>query len=362
MFFIRTVPATEVCVQCHSQKTPDIVRDWQLSKHAQAEVTCSVRNGKGHEGAKDQHLASLPDEKVCGQCHSKQFGQFIKGKRSLEWKAMTALPVSNLESEELIEGKRGCGGRHNMGIRDEGEGKRLLSKGYRHEINPCDECHTRHLFSKGEACTSLACQKCHMGYDHPQWQMWSSSKHGTRYLAIRSGEIPKEVQAPTCQDCHMPHGNHENHAASGFLAVLLPLPDDPQWAKDRVTILKALGVLDPNTEKPTSGFEAVRVLKLARLTEDEWKGHREKMVANCKKCHSEAFTRKQLGMRDQMLKEANRRMAQAIETVAGLYRDDILKKRNGYIFDYPDLLYLMQNWRSDKGVFLYRASALPNVH
>ena len=33
--------------------------------------------------------------------------------------------------------------------------------------------------------------------------------------------------------------------AWGFLAVRLPLPEDPQWKADQVTILQALGVLDP---------------------------------------------------------------------------------------------------------------------
>lgn len=342
LFLVGIVSAAEVCIQCHSQKTPGIVQDWQLSKHAKSEVTCSVCHGTEHKGLKDQHLAKLPDESVCAQCHNEQFEQFSKGKHSLGWKAMMALPVSKVEPEELIEGKRGCGGCHNMGIKDEGERKRLVSKGYRHEVNSCDECHTRHLFSKDEARVPEACQKCHMGYDHPQWEMWSSSKHGSRYFARRSGEVPRGAQAPTCQDCHMPDGNHENHTAWGFLGVRLPLPDDPQWAKDRITILKALGVLDPRTGKPTPRFEAVKALKLARLTQEEWKEQRERMVANCRKCHSEAFARKQLEMGDQMLKKADRLMAEAIETVAGLYRDGILKKRKGYAFDYPDLLYFMQ--------------------
>ena len=119
-----------------------------------------------------------------------------------------------------------------------------LSKGYRYQNNSCDECHTRHAFSAKEARNPHACQQCHMGYDHPQWEMWSSSKHGERYFAKKAGDLPDGAAAPTCQHCHLQNGTHENHTAWGFLGVRLPLPEDKQAAADRVTILKALGRLE----------------------------------------------------------------------------------------------------------------------
>ena len=71
--------------------------------------------------AKDYKLAVLPDEKVCAQCHEDQFGQFTKGKHNLGWSSMMALPVTHLEPDELIEGDRGCGGCHNMGVKTEAQ-------------------------------------------------------------------------------------------------------------------------------------------------------------------------------------------------------------------------------------------------
>jgi hypothetical protein len=66
----------------------------------------------------------------------------------------------------------------------------------------------------------------------------------------------------------MDQGNHEVRTAWGFLAVRLPLPEDPQWQKDQVTILKALGVLDPKGQ-PAPRLEVVKQAQVARLTHRE---------------------------------------------------------------------------------------------
>jgi len=239
-------------------------------------------------------------------------------------------------------GGRGCGGCHNMGIKSEEQKKEQRAKGYKYQNNSCDECHTRHTFSKKEALNPKACQQCHMGYDHPQWEMWSSSKHGARYAMKKEGDLPEGAAAPTCQDCHMSDGNHENRTAWGFLGVRLPLPEDKQWAADQVTILKALGVLDPETGKPTGRLEVVKAADLARLTQEAWQTERDKMIKTCTKCHSKSYAREQLGMGDKIMQDADRLMAEAIEVVGGLYRDGIIKKPADYAFAYPDFLFFMQ--------------------
>ena len=45
-------------------------------------------------------------------------------------------------------------------------------------------------------------------------------------------------------------GDHEVRTAWGFLAVRLPLPEDPEWKADQVTILQALGVLGDAAHSP----------------------------------------------------------------------------------------------------------------
>lgn len=52
-------------------------------------------------------------------------------------------------------------------------------------------------------------------------------------------------RAPKCQTCHMRNGDHRVFSAWGFLAVRLP-EDDAEWMGYRATILKGLGVLDPD--------------------------------------------------------------------------------------------------------------------
>jgi hydroxylamine dehydrogenase len=184
--------------------------------------------------------------------------------------------------------------------------------------------------------------------DHPQWEMWSSSKHGARYFIKKDGDLPQEASGPTCQNCHMPDGNHENHTAWGFLGVRLPLPEDKQAAADRVTILKALGVLDPETGEPTAVFEAVKAVKMARLDEESWQKQRDKMIQVCSDCHSEKYAREQLEMGDSILQKSDRLMAEAIETVAALYKEGLIQKPEGYPHNYPFLLTFMHtngaNW------------------
>lgn len=150
----------------------------------------------------------------------------------------------------MTEGVKGCGGCHKIGLKSEQEIKDLKKTSGGFGVASCDACHTRHTFSKKEAQQPQACQTCRMGFDHPQWEMYSASKHGVRALLRQNGTLPPQTPAPTCQDCHMQGGHHAVDTAWGFLAVRLPLPEDKQWAADRVTILQALGVLDPAANRP----------------------------------------------------------------------------------------------------------------
>lgn len=337
----------EVCITCHRKISPGQVADWESSKHSSEEITCSFCHGDSHNGAEDWRLAELPDEQVCADCHEDQFEQFTKGKHNFGWTSLNAMPITHVEPDELMEGGRGCGGCHNMGIKSAAQKKELREKGYRYQNNSCDECHTRHSFSKKEALDPRACQQCHMGYDHPQWEMWESSKHGTRYAVKEKGKLHEKAQAPTCQFCHLPDGTHTNRTAWGFLGVRLPLPEDKEWAADRTTILKALGVLNPNTGKPTARLDVVKAADMIRFTEKDWLHEREKMISVCSNCHSERYVREQLTMGDSIIKKADHLLAEAIEIVAALYKDRIIKKPDNYSFAYPDLLYFMQTGGGD---------------
>jgi hydroxylamine dehydrogenase len=332
-----TDPTAKACLACHADITPNIVSDWKLSRHAQESVDCSTCHGDAHTTAVDAGLAAIPTPDTCAACHPDRVEQFTAGKHALAWAAMEAMPTIHWQPMAMTEGLKGCGGCHKLGLKSEAQIKEAEAGGYRFGVASCDACHTRHTFSRREAREPQACQTCHMGFDHPQWEMYSASKHGVRHLLKQNGTLPAETAAPTCQTCHMPDGDHAVETAWGFLAVRLPLPEDKQWAADRVTILKALNVLDP-AGQPTGRLEVVKGAKVARLTQEDWQKSRDRMITACSRCHSENFARAELGKGDDMIRATDRMMAQAIEEVAGLYRDDVLKQGRGYAQPYPDLL------------------------
>ncbi|MEN8132396.1 MAG: multiheme c-type cytochrome [Pseudomonadota bacterium] len=325
------------CVNCHKDTQPNLVTDWMGSKHSQRGVTCSVCHGSDHNSADDAQKAKLPTPETCKSCHPKQVEQFSKGKHAFAWAALNAMPTTHQLPMALTEGQKGCGGCHKIGLKSTQEIKDLKAKGSGYGHAACDSCHTRHAFSMKEALQPQACQTCHMGFDHPQWEMYSTSKHGVRALLKQSGVLGETVAAPTCQTCHMQDGNHEVRTAWGFLAVRLPLPEDEQWKADQITILQALGVLDPKGN-PTGRLDVVKAADVARLTQEDFDRERNKMIETCSQCHSKNFAVGELKKGDDIIREADHLLAQAIRIIADLYKDGILEKPQGYAYPFPDLL------------------------
>ncbi len=318
------------CEGCHSKITPGIVKDFHRSKMSQS-LTCRNCHGKTHHNKEDVNKAQLPTISTCKRCHFKQVKQYLSGKHALGLLAITAFPkFVHKQPQAFIAGQKGCNGCHNLGIISFDVRQSSFRKYYKYGMD-CQNCHTRHAFSVKEAKQPEACNSCHTGFDHAQWEMWYHSKHGSAYLADRGAH-----RGPTCQDCHMPGGNHRVMTAWGFLALRLP-EKDTEWLQYRITILKALGVLDANG-KPTERLELVKAAKLVRLDEASWQKERESMIQICKKCHSENFVRENLKNADLMIKAADKIFAEAIEIVADLYRDGILEKKASETFPYPDLL------------------------
>ncbi len=335
-FFCVGVYAQE-CVDCHKDITPNIVTDWQLSKHSQNDIDCSVCHGDGHTDSYDVEKVQIPTPDTCANCHEERVEQFKKGKHAAAWAAMNAMPTTHMLPMALTEGMKGCGACHKIGLKTEEEIKQLKKDGAGFGTASCDACHTRHTFSVKEAQQPQACQTCHMGFDHPQWEMYSGSKHGIRFLLKQNGTLPETTAAPTCQTCHMQEGDHAVLTGWGFLAVRLPLPEDKQWAADRVTILQGLGVLDPEGN-PTGRLDVVKAANVARLTQEDWQKERDKMLKTCNECHSLNFAKAELQKGDDMIKAADKLMAEAIRIVAALYQEGVLKKPESYAYAFPDLL------------------------
>jgi len=334
---LATAAWGQECVDCHEDVTPGVVRDWRASEHALADVTCDACHGSEHNTAEDFNRADIPTPETCRTCHEDQVTQFARGKHALAWAAMKAMPTAHWQPLALMEGMKGCGGCHKIGLKSDEEIQNLKLLGQDFGIASCDACHTRHLFSVEEARQPQACQTCHMGFDHPQWEMYSASKHGVRNDLKQKGIIPEHAAAPTCQTCHMQQGNHEVRTAWGFLGVRLPMPEDPRWEADRATILQALGVLDP-AGNPTPRLKVVQDADVVRTTQATWEREREQMLRACAQCHARSFAAGELAKGDAMIRDIDQVMAEAIRLVAGLYRDGILSTPQVYEYPFPDLL------------------------
>jgi hydroxylamine dehydrogenase len=317
--FAAKKPVQNACTKCHEKVTPQVVKDWFSCKMSPL-FACDKCHGDEHKTATDFAKAKMPTPETCKPCHATQVEQFARSKHAVAWIAMEAMPKTASQPAQIMGGMKGCGGCHRIG----------------YQGGKCDSCHTRHRFNKAEALRPEACGTCHMGFDHPQWEMWGTSKHGMISAIEDKLKDGDHTRAPKCQTCHMQGGDHGVITSWGFLAVRLPLPEDEQWKNDRITILQALNVLDENG-KPTGRLEVVKAGKVARLTEEEWQGPRDKMIKVCSNCHAKEYAIKQLQAADQIIKEADHLMAEAIRTVDGLYKDGILKRPENVPFS-VDLL------------------------
>ena len=247
------------CVGCHKTVTPGIVSQFMEGTMGKEGLDCSTCHGSEHMSEADVAKVKIPTPDTCAACHEERVKQFRAGKHALAWAAMKAMPMMAHQPRAIVgEGYKGCSGCHKIGDKSPEE---LAS--FKYGTGSCDACHTRHSFSVEEAKDPRACQTCHMGFDHPHWEMWSTSKHGTIYQIEGGSE-----RAPSCQTCHMPGGDHAVMTSWGFLALRLP-EEDQDWLNDRVEILKALGVLDA-AGNPTERLEAVKAAKIARLTQEEF--------------------------------------------------------------------------------------------
>ncbi len=316
------------CVTCHEQLTPGITDDFLDSKMAAAEVGCEDCHGNDHSSADNSELAQMPTPDTCKACHTDQYDQYAAGKHALAWVAMEAMPMLSHQPQGVGGADMtGCSGCHKIGLKSEGY---TTTEGFHYGMGACDSCHTRHSFSKEEAQNPLACQTCHMGFDHAHWEMWSTSKHGTIWQI--EGDTGR---APTCQTCHMSEGDHEVRTAWGFLGVRLQEADE-DWMADRTVILQGLGVLDWDGNS-TERLDIVASGDVARLTEEAFDAERDKMLSVCGNCHSATFATEYLDAGDDLLREADALMAEAILEVKGLYDEGILEVPDGWSYA-PDLL------------------------
>jgi hypothetical protein len=329
---LLATPAAEAvsspCEDCHAKINPLLVKDFNRGTMAET-MTCAECHGENHTSDDDVAEAELPTIATCQACHEEKAEQYLAGKHAKGLLAVQALPFSHGQPESLVAGQKGCGGCHTLGLATEEDRKTPARQYYKYGMD-CQNCHTRHAFSTAEAREPEACQTCHMGFDHAQWEMWSTSKHGVAYLLDREA-----ARGPTCQTCHMPDGDHRVRTPWGFLGVRLPEQDEV-WMGYRVSILKGLGVLDAEGN-PTALLEVVKLGDMARLDAETFNAERKRITDTCVKCHAANFVEQNMTNAEALLKDADELFAEAIEIVAGLRRDGIIEVGEGEGV-YPQLL------------------------
>jgi hypothetical protein len=259
------------CLTCHRLKTPAAVRQWEASAHARAGVGCAGCHGADH-GRIERGEARV-DLKVCGRCHGKALAEHQASRHGMGlhsgWGCTRNLPKRDRqecrfcheEGSEMPKSEVQCA-RFLKQSSEMGE----LGCNYCHQVeSSCASCHTNHGTDLKIVRDPASCAKCHMGPDHPQWEMWQTSLHGT--LSATAGR----ETGPDCQSCHMVKGSHN----------------------------VSFGITN------TSGGDPYPA--------DKGKARREEMLQLCATCHAPAFARKELAradaIRDQSLslvKEAER--------------------------------------------------------
>ena len=228
--------SAESCLDCHRRETPAAVTQWERSAHFQR-VDCAGCHGENHQQIVDG--ASPVDAKVCGQCHQQAYEQHSTSRHGLSlqagWGCTRTLPDRD---------KRECSFCHEQGstrpkatvhcARFLAQSAEMRSIGCNrcHQVeSSCASCHTNHLTDLEPLRRPEACATCHMGPDHPQWEMWQTSRHGVLF-ATMGDEV-----GPSCQVCHMPGGSHDVSFGITLTSGMQPL-DAELVAKRRTEMLR----------------------------------------------------------------------------------------------------------------------------
>ena len=228
------------CAGCHRDRSPALHQQWGASRHFRANVGCFECHG-AEEGEPDafehydQIIAIAVTPKDCSRCHAKEVEEFTASRHSKAGRIIGSL--DNVLAE-VVEGSTamrtpafpmgvsaaavtGCWQCHGTEVKVLPDGKldpATWPNSGIGRVNPdgsegsCNSCHARHTFSLAQARHPDTCGKCHLGPDHPQKEIYESSKHGIQFFAKEDEmnlDSPKWVvgedywAAPACVTCHM---------------------------------------------------------------------------------------------------------------------------------------------------------------
>lgn len=309
------------CRTCHEEITPQVVRDWESSRHGESasDVTCSVCHGIDHTNATNVDEAHIPTAKRCRFCHEKDWQSFQRGKHALAWKSRKEFPEYHYSRKEghSESGDRTCAQCHKIGLKPASTTRRLWREQGIDGANSCANCHTAHAFSSREAARPEACRSCHTGKQTPQWESYAASRHFE--VRRKSANASTQAQAPSCQTCHLSDGSHEVGTAWGSIGLRLPLPqEDGEWARARETILTAMRAYNPQNGSEKL-LDTYRRLRFFPVEQGEWREKRRTMQRTCSGCHEHGFGEGRLREAEGMIRESDLLLARGIAVLDELY-------------------------------------------
>jgi hydroxylamine dehydrogenase len=327
----------KTCAECHRKLHPTIAAQFAASAMGKAgaqnprvklpasqmsQMTCAGCHGTNH----DEIMATrgrVP-EAVCGACHQEIVREHVldaghsygpgPGGLGINWERNIGVPHYKQMPRKVME--MGCDPCHaQAGATDpqywSDEQKKYVDTSSLTVRNGCIACHTRHAFSLEEARKPEACYTCHMGPDHPNYEAYMSSKHGSIYTARgRAWDWNQPLaqatwEAPTCAYCHMLYVG-----ADGARSVSHNMTRKIIWG---MGVQAATGQLQDITVAPEN---------LAK---------RNEMIKVCLTCHSENKARGYLESADAHKLAGDALVVEARTILAGLYKDGLIKPGHGQV-------------------------------
>ena len=320
------------CEACHAGLEPTIVRQFQASamgrpgiqnprvEQPRASIGCADCHGTDHDLIM-RSQGRVP-ETTCAACHPAIYQEHVLDAGhsygpgpagiGINWERNIGVPNYRQMPRKVME--MGCDPCHaQAGATDarywSEEQQRYVDTSSLQYRNGCIACHTRHSFDLVEARKPEACYTCHMGPDHPNYEAYMSSKHGSIYAARGDawdwGAPLTEARwdAPTCAYCHMLYVDPDGTRRSSHNMTRKII-----WG---MGVQAASGQLDDLVAQPENAAK------------------RDAMIRVCMICHSEDKARSYLRAADAHKLSGDALVVEARSILSALYEDGLIQPSHG---------------------------------